>query len=354
MSIELLDCTLRDGGYINNWEFKDQQIINTILLLDKANIENIECGYLSDKNSFDKDSTRFNSIDSINNILQPIKDKLLSKLFIMMDFGDYDLSKLKNNSVENVVNNIRFAFHKKDLLNIYSDLKNIDDKGYKIFLQPMITSSYSNDELLRVIDYTNKLNLSALYIVDSLGNMYFEELERLFLLMDNNLKPEIKIGFHAHNNLQLAYSNSINLTKLVSNIITSTNRNIVIDSSITGLGRGGGNLKTELILSYLINNSYNIFPILDLIDNDLQSAFADKNLYQETLYTLSALRGCHPSYLKYFSEKKLSLSNIKSLIDSIDNEYLTNFTLKYADSLIKKSSTFLSEREEINKNSLIK
>ncbi len=349
MSIELLDCTLRDGGYINNWEFSDQQIINTILLLDKANIESIECGYLSNKNSFAKDSTRFNSLESINNTLRIIKDKISSKLFMMMDFGDYDLSKLKNNNVENVVNNIRFAFHKKDLLNIYLDLKNIDDKGYQIFLQPMITSSYSNDELLRIIDYTNKLNLSALYIVDSLGNMYFEELERIFLLMDSNLKPKIKIGFHAHNNLQLAYYNAINLTKLVN----KSNRNIVIDSSVTGLGRGGGNLKTELILSYLSSNSYNIFPLLDLIDNDLKSAFADKDLYQETLYTLSAFRGCHPSYLKYFSEKKLSLSYIKNLIDSIDDEYLTSFTLKYADTLIKKSSTFLFERESNNKNSLI-
>lgn len=121
-------------------------------------------------------------------------------------------------------------------------------KGYKVFVQPMVSLNYTDEEFLSLIQLVNHIKPYAFYIVDSFGMMNKKNLIRLFYLVEHNLDESIWIGFHSHNNKQLAYSNAQCL------IDTQTARNLIIDSSIFGMGRGAGNLNTELIVEYLNDN----------------------------------------------------------------------------------------------------
>ena len=151
--------------------------------------------------------------------------------------------------------------------------RQIKAKGYKVFVQAMVSLSYSDEEFLAMIRMMNEIEPYAFYIVDSFGMMKKKNLIRLFYMVENNIKDGIWIGFHSHNNMQLAYSNAQSL------VDAQTNRNLIIDSSIYGMGRGAGNLNTELFVEYLNENAdgkYNLKPLLNVIDEILND-FYQKN-----------------------------------------------------------------------------
>ena len=150
----------------------------------------------------------------------------------MIDFGQYNLAEL-NYIQSSFLFVIRLAFHKQDSKNIETSCKIIKEKGYHLFLQPIVTVNYTDEELLELIDFTNKIEPYAFYIVDSFGSLKKNDLQRMLYLIDNNLKQNVILGFHSHNNLQMAYSNAQVVTQL------QTNRKIIIDSSIFGMGMYG-------------------------------------------------------------------------------------------------------------------
>ena len=129
-----------------------------------------------------------------------------------------------------------------DALKLCEEIK---AKGYLVFVQAMVSMAYSDEEFLEMIRVVNTLKPYAFYIVDSFGMMKGKDLTRLFYMVEHNLNDSIWIGFHSHNNMQLAYSNAQSLTMM------QTERNLIIDSSIYGMGRGAGNLNTELLLEHL-------------------------------------------------------------------------------------------------------
>jgi 4-hydroxy 2-oxovalerate aldolase len=135
----------------------------------------------------------------------------------------------------------------------------LSDKGFKVFVQPMVTQRYSNNELKFLITCSNKLKAHALYIVDSYGYMTSEDLLGLFKKFDDRLNKETSVGFHAHNNMNLAFSN------VQEFINQKTNRSLIVDSTIMGMGQGAGNMQTELLISYLNkkNKKYEFNFILD-------------------------------------------------------------------------------------------
>ena len=139
----------------------------------------------------------------------------------------------------------------------------------------MVSLSYTDEEFLEMLKIVNTLEPYSFYIVDSFGMMKGKDLTRLFYMVEHNLKENIWIGFHSHNNLQLAYSNAQQL------ISVQTNRNIIIDSAIMGMGRGAGNLNTELFLGYLNENAeknYDIKPLLTIVDKIL-TPFYERNYW---------------------------------------------------------------------------
>lgn len=326
MRIDVLDCTLRDGGYVNNWEFGSLNITSIISRLNNAGIEIIECGYLSKINATTKERSVFFDISAAEKM---IPDSISSKAALMINYGEYSAEMLPVYS-GGKVGVIRVAFHKEDVEQALQLCADIKTKGYMVFVQPMVTISYSDSELLKLIDRVNDICADAMYIVDSFGSMTEKDVMRIMLLINNNLSESIKLGFHSHNNLQLSFSNSQRFLEL------SAERSLIIDSSIYGMGRGAGNLCTELICKYISDNysqEYRLIDILEAIEEYINPIFMKTPWGYSVAYYIASVNHCHPNYATYLSNKQtMPVRAINEIITSIPQDKKNTFD----ESLIKE------------------
>ena len=193
-------------GYVNNWKFPLNQIIRLLESLDKSNVDIVELGYLNDRSEQDIDSTLFESIEHINSNFKGLLTT--AKVVVMINLFDFDFDKLTARK-DSIVDGIRLAFHKKDIDAALMAAQKITTFGYDIFLQPMVTKTYTDDEFLLLIRKVNKMDVHAFYVVDSFGSMSLESFNHYIKLADENLDNRISLGYHSHNNMQLAFSNAI-------------------------------------------------------------------------------------------------------------------------------------------------
>ena len=332
MLINILDCTLRDGGYINDWNFSDKQIKEIIKSLENSNINIIECGYLNDKKGKEFNSTLFKNIDSLNSVLNNTSS--IPKKVVMINLGDFDIKHLPCQS-QSKIDGIRLAFHKKDMKNALSASKQIIALGYKLYIQPMVTKNYQDIEFLSLIEEFNILNVYAFYIVDSFGSMTLDEFNRYMILADSNLNRSISLGYHSHNNMQLAFSNAINMCDM------KIKRDIIIDSSIYGIGRGAGNLNTELIVDYLNNSfdkDYNPVPLLEIIDELLSSLMHQNPWGFSPAQYLSASYDCHPNYATYLINKNTNhIVGVRRILEKLSDKYKSSFNKEVIEKLYIES-----------------
>lgn len=327
-TIKVLDCTLRDGGYCNNWMFGFSGAKKILQGLTDANVDIMECGFLTDKAAYDPQVTLFNTLEQVTAIIP--KDRTGKQYVVMVNYGEYDIDALPEKNC-NTVDGIRIAFHKKDLVNALDLCKKVKEKGYHAFIQAMVSLSYTDEEFLDMIHKVNEIEPYAFYIVDSFGVMKRKDLIRLFYLVEHNLKSSILIGFHSHNNLQLSYSNAQALVEV------QTSRDLVIDSSTLGMGRGAGNLNTELFVEYLNENegsAYSVKPLLHIIDEVLNT-FYQKEYWGYSLPNyLSAKHHAHPNYAMYLDDKKtLTIENMDEIFASMSENKKNNFDKSYFELL---------------------
>lgn len=342
-SLKVLDCTLRDGGYCNQWLFGKNNISQIVSGLLKANIDIIECGFLTNKKAYDPNASKFNSIEQIDAL---IPDNKQNKLFVaMINWGEYEIDNIPiNNNAK--IDGFRVAFHKKDRFDALMFCKHIKEKGYKVFMQPMVSVLYSDLEFLDMIHEVNKIKPYAFYIVDSFGMMKNKNLLRLFYMVENNLSSEILIGFHSHNNLQLAYSNALSLLNI------QTNRDLIIDTSIMGMGRGAGNLNTELFVEHLNENyncNYLIRPLLKIADEVLTS-FYHKNYWGYSLPNyLSAKHNAHPNYASFLADKNtLTFENIDEIFEMLSEDKKYQYDQEYIEDIYQKYMQRSTNQEKRN------
>lgn len=326
--IQILDCTLRDGGYCNQWRFGFENIKKITKGLVQANIDIIECGFLTNRVQADSDITKFTSITDIASII-PF-DRQDKRFVAMINYGEYDINELPVYD-GTAIDGIRFAFHKKNRVDALKLCEKIKEKGYSVYVQAMVSTSYTDEEFLDLIHRVNQIRPLAFYIVDSFGMMKEKDLTRLFYMVEHNLDASIWIGFHSHNNLQLAYANAQKLTTV------QTNRNIIIDSSIHGMGRGAGNLNTELFIDYLNNNAdknYRLKPILILIDEIINSFYLQKAWGYSLPNYISAVHNAHPNYASYLDDKKtLTIEDMNEIFGMMDDEKKVTFEKDYIESI---------------------
>lgn len=341
--IHILDCTLRDGGYCNQWRFgfdNKRKIINGLL---KSNIDIIECGYLTDKVLPDRETTQFTSLDEAN-VFLPISNGTCIYA-VMINYGEYAIEKIPYYQKKEGIEGIRVAFHKRDADEAIEFCRKVKEKGYKVFVQPMISLCYSDAEFLHIMNQVNEIVPYAFYIVDSFGMMKRKNLLRLFYLLEHNLEKKIKIGFHSHNNLQLAYSNAQSLAE------TQTTRSIIIDTSVYGMGRGAGNLNTELFADYLneyTEGNYKIKPLLQIIDQVLNDFYKMNHWGYSLSRYLSATHELHPNYASYLDDKNtLTYEAMDELLSEIDEKKKNQFDKLYIE---KKYLEYMEKQQNSQKN----
>lgn len=325
--VKILDCTLRDGGYINDWNFGEKTIKKIIAKLHQSNIDIIECGFIADVD-FDRNKSLFDSIERVREYIGPQTGGVSYVGMIAQPYPSIDkIAVCKNDSI----NGIRLTFHEDEIEEALLYAEKLMGKGYKVFIQPVGTTSYSDIRLLELIKRVNNLKPYAFYLVDTLGIMYKNDLLRMFHLLDNNLDKSITIGFHSHNNLQLSFSNAQELLML------NTKRNIIIDSSVFGMGRGAGNLCTELVTHYInenIERKYNIVYLLEIFDEHLSKISTEPKWGYSIPYFIAAVNNCHPNYATYLINKQtISVKLINIILGKIPLEMSDIYDEQYVEDL---------------------
>ena len=330
-NITLLDCTLRDGGYVNNWQFGEENIKKIVRKVIQAGVEIVECGYLSTKNAGDIDTARYSSIADVKRAYAPKKGSSQSYA-VMINFGEYPIELLGSAEEQSPI--LRVAFHKKDLDAAMEYLYGLKERGYQFYAQPMGALNYTDEEYIQLIRRVNELSPNAFYIVDSFGVMELKDFRRLMFLADHNLAEGIVLGYHSHNNLQQAYSNAKYLTE------QNLEHDVLIDASVFGMGRGAGNLNLELFAKYLNENyykNYNIEPILEVFDESLKSIFANNFWGYSMPFYLSSVHNCHPNYADFFAEKNtLSVKSMHELLSMISEEDKSSFSIEKAGNYYRR------------------
>lgn len=325
--VRVLDCTLRDGGYINNWNFGKETIKNIINNLVDANIDIIECGFIRNV-SYDSDSSAFCSMDQMVETIYPKSQNTLYAVMIEHHNCVYGKIPPYDGKGADI---IRVTFRRNEWQEARQSIKELIDKGYKVCVQPVGTTNYDDEALLRLLKDVNQLKPYAFYLVDTLGVMYRHDMRKFYYLIDSNLSKDICIGFHSHNNLQMSFSNAQEMIRLAHR------RNIIVDSSCYGMGRGVGNLATELFCDYINNNidqRYSIIPILNIVDKYLMTIYSRQRWGYDLPYFLSATVKCHPNYAAYLMKKEtLDIENIEKILSLIPIDARKEYDEKLIDKI---------------------
>ena len=332
-SLKILDVTLRDGGCVNDFNFGQSYMEKILSAQEAAGIDVIEMGYLDEKKGSSSGRTQYINEQVIPDCI--LKQKKSGVIYLaMMDYGKFNVDNLSDRT-PNGIDGIRLAFHKKNMRDMIPLGKKIIDKGYRFYIQPMITLRYTDAELLELIESVNNElpGASGFYIVDSFGEMRPNDMLRILNLVDHNLDKKMTLGFHSHNNLQMSYSNSISFLQF------PTNRDLMLDCSIMGMGKGAGNLNTELILEHLnlyYGKQYKIEPLLEVIDKVLNQIRTEFYWGYAVEYYLSSAKHCTPTYASHFYNKHmLPIDQVAELLGMIAEEKKISFDKEYAEKLYR-------------------
>ena len=320
-NVRVLDCTLRDGGRIIDCAFPDREIKEMTDRLANAKIDIIEVGFLRDwrKVNYHGNSTFFTDVDQIKPYINRENKSTIYTAFI--DYGMCDIDSLKPYDGTSI-DAIRFGFTKKD----YTEEKNeilrwiriIKERGYKLFIQGVNSLNYSDRELLEIVDMVNSVHPYSFGIVDTYGAMYIDDVDRLYGLIDHNMLPDICINFHSHNNYQLSFAFAQEVIKLSG----TSNRQIIIDGTLGGMGKVAGNLNTELIIDYLVRKKrydYEFEDILDILDDYVYKYSLNHKWGYSTTAMMAGVYKSHPNNVIYLTEKfRLDTKDIGKLLSMID------------------------------------
>ena len=329
----VLDCTLRDGGYINNWRFNTNFIEKYIEIMNKSTVDMVEIGFLNKSNNYKGVPTGV--MRTIDEEYLKLYENSRFKICALADYVDINMDLLKKGIK---IDLIRIAFHKKDMVNALKKCKEIQDLGYNISINAMAVTNYTDEELNVLIDLVNENQFFLLYIADSYGSLNQKDLERYLNLFNKKL-TKTSVGIHLHNNMNNAFSNYEYTSKLIFE------KDIYIDTTLFGMGRGAGNLQTELVLHHRQENIKVLMDIFEFINMYIKENYnLNKNNWGYDLdFLISGIFKIHPNYIDKFREINITFSNLVYLINIIledkkenyyDNEYINNLIKKYNDLLL--------------------
>ncbi len=293
----LLDCTLRDGAYLVDKYFGDDVIRGIISGLVDANIDIVEIGFLQDEGFAPGKTVYLNSRDAQKFVPQNHGKTMFA---VLADFSRYTISNL-DPCDSTSFDAVRICFFKHERYDALEYFRAVKEKGYKLFVQPVDILGYTDSELIEFIEQVNKIEPYCFSLVDTFGSMYEDDLQRVFSLVNHNLCPNAKIGFHSHNNMQM--SSSLSQAFLGMSV---GHRNVIVDSTVSGMGRGAGNTPTELIAQYMVSKlqyHYDIDAILDVIDNYITPIKMRARWGYNTEMFLAGAYSAHVNNIAYLKKK---------------------------------------------------
>lgn len=342
--IKLLDCTLRDGGYVNDWNFGHDNLVNIVERLISAGVDLLEVGFLDERRPFDRNRSIFPETACADQIYGHL-NKGRTQIVGMIDYGTCSLEHLAPCS-ESYLDGIRIIFKKHVRKEALAFCHQVKALGYQVFVQAVSITSYEDEEFLDLIQLVNELEPYALSMVDTYGLLQQDNLLHYFELMNEHLKPQIAIGYHSHNNFQLAYANSIEV------IEQKTDRTLLIDASLYGMGKSAGNLPIELISMYLNSScgrSIDISQMLEAIDINIMPIYQQRPWGYNLFFYIAASNHCHPNYVQFLMNKHtLSLRSLTKILERLEPEKKLLYDKDYIEALYREDqSTRCNDRKDI-------
>lgn len=260
--IKVVDCTIRDGGLVNNFYFDDEFVRNLYTAKVAAGVEYMEFGYKASKEIFDvKEFGKWKFCDEqdIRDIVGDNNTDL--KISVMADVGRTDYKKDIIPKTDSVIDMIRIATYINTIPAAIEMIHYCAEMGYETTINIMAVSTAAESELDLALDLLAQSEVGTIYLVDSYGSLYPEQIRRL---ADKYLKVAEKygkkVGIHAHNNQQLAFANTIEACTVGVSYL---------DATMSGMGRGAGNCNMELLLGFLRNPKYSLNPVLKFLQNQM-------------------------------------------------------------------------------------
>ncbi|MBN1820957.1 MAG: aldolase catalytic domain-containing protein [Prolixibacteraceae bacterium] len=294
--IKVMDCTVRDGGLMNKWQFSDDFVKAVYAGCVEAGIDYMEIGYKSSEKAFDRNEVgpwKFCHDDDIRRIVGDNNTNL--KLSAMADIGRIDFDDIPPKS-ESVIDMMRVACYVHQIDKAVALAHHCIEKGYETTINLMAVSKLNEHDLDEALADLAQSNVPTVYVVDSFGSMYCETIEDLVNKYKEAL-PGKQIGIHAHNNMQMAMSNTV--TSLIKGAT-------MLDATLLGMGRGAGNCPIEILIAFLKNPKYRLLPLLNVIQNHVKPWQDKIDWGYHVPYLITGALNEHPrSAMKWMdSEKK--------------------------------------------------
>ena len=287
--IRVLDATMRDGGLVNNFRFTDD-FINALYRTNvKAGVDYMEFGYKASRELFDPDKFgkwKFCSEEDIRAIVGENNSDM--KISVMADVGRCDYKHDIIDKKDSVIDMVRVATYVHQMPTAIEMIEDAKAKGYEVTCNIMAVSNAKESDIDQALEMVGQSPADGIYIVDSYGSLYPEQIRAISdKYMDVAEKYNKYIGMHAHNNQQLAFANTIEATaRGVS----------YLDATMMSMGRGAGNCAMELLISFLKNPKYNIFPVLKFIEEHMLPLKAEGIAWGYDIpYLLTGRLNQHPS-----------------------------------------------------------
>ena len=328
-NIKLLDCTLRDGGYINDWKFGHENIVNIFERLVAAGVDIIETGFIDERRPFDMDRSIVPDVHGMNRLLDGL-DHGTSMVVGMIDYGTCGIDRILPTD-ESCLDGIRVIFKKHHMTEALSFCEKIKALGYAVFVQAVSITSYNEEEYELLLSEVNKIKPYAFSMVDTYGLLHKKQLKFYFDRANERLCPDICFGYHSHNNFQLAYANCIELLE------EQINRTVVVDGTLYGMGKSAGNAPIELLATYMNENcgkAYHRSQLLEAIDVTIMDIYRTSPWGYQFKFFLSASNDCHPNYVSYLMDKKkLSVKSINEILESLEPDKKLLYDEAYIEKL---------------------
>lgn len=295
--IKVVDATLRDGGLVNDFYFSDKFIRDLYRANVKAGVDYMEFGYKASKEMFDVEKfgkSKFCDEDYIRDIVGDNDTDL--KIAVMADVGRCNYKNDIINRNDSAIDLVRVATYLNTIPSAVDMIEDASSKGYETSCNIMAISNGQESDLRVALDILGKSPVDVLYIVDSYGALYPEQVARIAdVYLEFAAKYGKKVGIHAHNNQQLAFANTI---EAVGDGVD------FLDATYAEMGRGAGNCAMELLLAFLHNPKYDIYPIIKFIEEHMAKLHAEGTVWGYDLqYLMTGLLNQHPRTAIQFTKE---------------------------------------------------
>lgn len=328
--VKLLDCTLRDGGYINDWKWGFGSARRIIQSLTRAGTDIVEVGFLRNVQGYNPDVTVCNTIEDLNRLLPPAGQRGHTLYSGMAMRSNYDITKLSPYDGQGI-EIIRITAHDYDIRDGMDFAREVKARGYKLSINPINIMGYADKDLLWIFDQVNAIHPWQFSIVDTFGSMRRKDLERIVSLADHNLDPDIRLGLHLHENMALSFCLA---QEFMDRPLL---RDKTVDASLMGMGRAPGNLPMELVADYRNEAAgchYDLDEIMDAIQDHIAPIKGESPWGYTPAYFLSARFNLHRNYAEHYLGKgDLTNRDINHILAAIAPGKKTAFDAAYADQL---------------------